>query len=276
MSPGLHLAPYPDSRQCPFGTKIPHDCAAHCLDFLREMIKRETTGQVAAIILEPIQGTNGNVVPPPGFFEGVRAIASDIGAMFISDEMITGFGRTGKMFGCEHESTTPDIMTIGKGFGGGFPVSGVVTTNEIAMAKPWSNPSGSSSSYGGNPLASAACDVTLQIILRDKLVENSAAVGLAMLKNLNELKSRQPLIGAVRGRGLMIGVDLVDPKTQKPLGKAMCREIFEEGLRRGVLTMAYNPSLRINPPLVISEKQALHGLELLAQALDVVQRRHGL
>ncbi len=276
MAPGLHLSPYPDSRKCPLGAAGPHDCGAHCLDFLREKIKRETTGDVAAIILEPIQGTNGNVIPPAGFFKGVRELARELDAVFISDEMITGFGRTGKMFGCDHEGVVPDMMTIGKGFGGGFPVSGVVTSDETSAAKPWSNPSGSSSSYGGNPLASAACDATLQAILRDKLVENSAKVGAAMLEKLARMKVSQPLIGAVRGRGLMIGVDLADPKNGRPLDKTYCREIFEEGLRRGVLTMAYNPSLRINPPLVISESDALRGLDLLGESLDVVRRRHGL
>jgi 4-aminobutyrate aminotransferase-like enzyme len=276
MAPGLHLSPYPDSRRCPFGTKGEHDCGGHSLDFLREKLKRETTGAVAAIILEPIQGTNGNVVPPPGFFAGVRELAREIGALFISDEMITGFGRTGKMFGCDHEGVVPDLMTIGKGFGGGYPVSGVVTTAEIAAAKPWSNPSGSSSSYGGNPLASAACDATLSVILREKLVEHSARVGDVMLKALQRLQADEPLIGAVRGRGLMLGVDLVHPKDGTPLDKAACREIFEEGLKRGVLTMAYNPSLRINPPLVIAEAEALRGLELLGESLRAVRRRRGL
>ena len=276
MAPGLHLSPYPDSRKCPLGTVGAHDCAAHCLDFLREKIKRETTGAVAAIILEPIQGTNGNVIPPAGFFKGVRDIAQEIGAVFISDEMITGFGRTGKMFGCEHEDVIPDMMTIGKSFGGGFPVSGVVTTTDIASAKPWANPSGSSSSYGGNPLASAACDATLAAILRENLVENSAKVGAAMRQRLEQMKERCPLIGSVRGRGLMIGVDLISPQTGQALDKALCREIFEEGLKRGVLTMAYNPSLRINPPLVISEASALHGLGMLEESIKAVRQRRGL
>jgi len=275
-APGLHLSPYPDSRNCPFGVKETHDCGAHSLSFLREKIKRETTGAVAAIIIEPVQGTNGNVIPPAGFFKGVQEIAKEIGAVFISDEMITGFGRTGKMFGCDHEGVIPDMMTIGKGFGGGFPVSGVVTTDEISAAKPWSNPSGSSSSYGGNPLASAACDTTLKIIIRDKLVENAATVGAAMLRRLTEIQANQPLIGSLRGRGLMIGVDLVNPMDKKPLDKNICKEIFEEGLKRGVLTMAYNPSLRINPPLVITEKQALDGLDLMAEAMTVVAKRRSL
>jgi 4-aminobutyrate aminotransferase-like enzyme len=223
-----------------------------------------------------VQGTNGNVIPPAGFFKGVRELAQEIGCVFISDEMITGFGRTGRMFGCDHEGVIPDLMTIGKGFGGGFPVSGVVASDATASAKPWANPSGSSSSYGGNPLASAACDITLRVILRDQLVENAAKVGAAMLKRLEEMKAKSPLIGSVRGRGLMLGVDLVDPKSGKTLDKAVCREIFEEGLRRGVLTMAYNPSLRINPPLVISEREALDGLARLDESLDAVRRRRGL
>ena len=276
MMPGVHLSPYPDSRRCPLGTTGPHDCGAHTLEFLREKIKRETTGSIAAIIVEPIQGTNGNVVPPAGWFKAVRELARELGAVFISDEMICGFGRTGRMFGCDHEGVIPDIMTIGKGFGGGFPVAGVVTSSEIAAAKPWSNPSGSSSSYGGNPLASAACDATLQVILRDKLVENSAKVGASMLAELGRMKEKQPLIGAVRGRGLMIGVDLVNPKTGASLDKAICREIFEDGLKRGVLTMAYNPSLRINPPLVITEAQALDGLARLGESLETVRRRRSL
>jgi 4-aminobutyrate aminotransferase-like enzyme len=125
-------------------------------------------------------------------------------------------------------------------------------------------------------LASAACDTTLQIILRDKLVENAATVGAAMLQRLTKIQQQQPLIGSLRGRGLMIGVDLVNPNDKKPLDKAICREIFEEGLKRGVLTMAYNPSLRINPPLVITEKQALDGLDLMADAMNVVAKRRSL
>jgi 4-aminobutyrate aminotransferase-like enzyme len=275
LAPGRYLSPYPDPRRCPFGTKAAHDCSAHCLEFLREMIRRQTSNAVCAILLEPIQGTNGNIVPPKGFFAGVREIAREIGALFISDEMITGFGRTGKSFGCDHEDVIPDIMTIGKGMAGGFPVSGVVTSDEIAGSRPFANPSGSSSSYGGNPLASAAADATLSIIESEKLIENSKRVGASLLKKLEEIQKRCPLITGVRGRGLMIGVDLVDPKTSKPLDTASCREIFEEGLKRGIMTMAYTPSLRINPPLVISESQALDGMNRLEEALSVVQRRKG-
>ncbi len=273
MAPGLYMSPYPNPGKCPFGTTGEHDCAAHCLDFLREMIKRETTGAVCAIIAEPIQGTAGNVIPAPGFLKGLRELTKELEAMYISDEMITGFARTGRMFGCEHEGVVPDIMTVGKGMAGGFPVSGVIASTVVAESKPFANPSGSSSSYGGNPLASAAADAALTAIIEEKLVENSRRVGAALLARLEKTRAASPMIGAVRGRGLMIGVDLVDPKTKKPLETPVCREVFDECLKTGLLTMAYNPSLRINPPLTITEAEAMRGADILESALKTVAKR---
>ena len=276
LMPGLYLTPYPNQDHCPFGTKGEHDCAAHCLDFMRELIKRSTAGALAAVIVEPIQGTAGNVIPAAGWLKGLRALTNELGALLISDEMITGFGRTGTMWGCDHEKIIPDIMTVGKGLGGGFPVSGVITSTEISQSKPWGNPSGSSSSYGGNPFASAACDAALQIILKEKLVDNSRTMGTLLLSRLAELKTRSPLIGLVRGRGLMIGVELVNPKTRKPLEGALCRELFEECLTRGLLTMSYNPMLRINPPLTITKDEVEHGVAVFAEALGALAGRHDL
>ncbi len=149
LMPGAYLSPYASCARCAFGKTYP-SCEWHCVDFLRKKIEVETTREVAAIIVEPIQGTAGNVVPPPGYLQLLRELADELGALLICDEMITGFGRTGKMFAIEHEGVLPDIMTVGKGFGGGFPMSGVIAREELAFSKPWANPSGSSSSYGGN------------------------------------------------------------------------------------------------------------------------------
>ena len=274
LMPGVYTTPYPNQDHCPFGTQGEHDCAAHCLQFVRETIKRSTANAIAAIIVEPVQGTAGNVIPAKGWLKGLRALATEIGAVLISDEMITGFGRTGKFWGCDHEDVIPDIMTVGKGLGGGFPVSGVITSTEVAQSKPWGNPSGSASSYGGNPFASAACDAALQIILKEKLVENSRKMGELLLKRIDELKS--PLVGLTRGRGLMIGVELVNPKTRQPLDKALCRELFEECLTRGLLTMSYNPMLRINPPLTITGAEVETGVATFGEALKSLAARHGL
>ncbi|MHB2025498.1 MAG: aspartate aminotransferase family protein [Elusimicrobiota bacterium] len=276
LMPGLYQSPYPDSRRCPLGAREQHDCSGHCLDFLREMIRRETAGSLCAIILEPMQGTSGNLIPPPGFVAGVKDVAHENGALFIADEMITGFGRTGRWFGVEHENVVPDIMTIGKGMAGGFPVSGLATTEDIAAAKPFSNPSGSSSSYGGNPLAAAAADATLSILREENLIENSRAVGEALLNRLKDMRSRVSIVGDVRGRGLMIGVDLIHPKTGAPLDKALCRDVFARCLRRGLIAMSYAPSVRINPPLVITKAEALLGAERFEEALASAAKQHGL
>ena len=277
FAPGMYLSPYPNTYRCPFGTAVEHDCAAHCLEFLRAKIRKETSHAVAAVIAEPIQGTAGNVIPPKGWLAGLREITREIGALWISDEMICGFGRTGRWFGCQHEDAVPDILTLGKGLGGGFPVSAVATTAEIAGAKPFANPSGSSSSYGGNPLASAACEATLRIIDEDGLVDNAKVIGEFLLSRLSPLKDKYPFVGDVRGRGLMIGVELVKDKTSKePLAKDICRFLFEECLARGLMTMAYTPSVRFNPPLLLTRDEAQRGASLFDEALAAVARRFSL
>ncbi len=270
MMPGTFNAPYPDCYRCPFGTTL-DKCGLICAEFVKDKLKYETTGQLAAIILEPIQGTNGNVVPPASFLQAMRDLAHERGALFICDEMITGFGRTGKNFGSEHFDVVPDIMTVGKGFGAGFPITGVISTDEIVKSEPWSKPSFSSSSYGGNPLAAAAASAALAILIEDKLIQNSAQVGEIMLERLRTMQEKHPLIGDVRGRGLLIGVDLVtDRKTRKPLEKQRCERLYLECLRRGLMTMAYNPRFRINPPLCIDEATAHKACDILDEALQVI------
>src|SRR5207302_10064369 len=202
-----------------------------------------------------------------------RDIAHENGAVFISDEMICGFGRTGKMFGCDHDGVEPDIMTIGKGMGSGFPVSGVVTTDELAQAKPWSLPSASSSSYGGNPLASAAAQVTIRTIVDDHLTENSARVGEVLLQGLKKIADQYEFVGEVRGKGLLIGMDLVkNRKTNEKMPKPICEMFFRECLKRGLIMMGYAPRVRIHPPLVLSEAEALDGVTRIDAALSAISK----
>ena len=172
------------------------------------------------MLVEPFQGTAGNVIPPDEFLPAVKEIARENDAVLIADEMITGFGRTGKMWGVEHTGVQPDIMTVGKGMGSGFPVSGVLLREEVAQAKPFSKPSASSSSYGGNPLAAVAVGQTLRSIQEEHLVENSRTVGATLLARLLALKEKFEFVGDVRGRGLMIGIDLVrDRHTRQELSR---------------------------------------------------------
>jgi 4-aminobutyrate aminotransferase-like enzyme len=273
--PGQYSTPYADCYRCPLKLRYP-DCGIACAEYVRDVIRYQTAGEIAAIIVEPIQGTAGNIIPPDGFLRAVQSVARDHGALFFADEMITGFGRTGAMWGTEHEGIVPDIMTVGKGVGGGFPLSAVISTDTLTQAKPWSNPSFSSSSYGGNPLASAAGLAALQIILNEDLVKNADRVGAVMLTELQRLKEKYRTVGEVRGRGLLLGIELVeDRQSRKPLDRAITRDLYQECLRRGLLSMTYAPTVRINPPLVITEELAREGLAILDEALGAVLRRHG-
>jgi 4-aminobutyrate aminotransferase-like enzyme len=274
--PGQYLSPYADCYRCPLKLRYP-DCGIACAEYLRDVIRYQTGGAIAAIIVEPIQGTAGNVIPPQGFLRAVQAIARDHGALLIADEMLTGFGRTGAMWGAEHDGVVPDVMTVGKGMGGGFPLSGVISTPELTGRAPWSNPSASSSSYGGNPLGAAAGLAALEIILKEDLVRNAERVGKSMLLRLEALKEKYRCVGEVRGKGLMLGIELVkDRATKEPLGKDVTRALYRECLHRGLVAMTYSPSIRINPPLVISEDTALAGLAILDEALEAVVREHRL
>ena len=274
LMPGRYLAPYAACARCAFDKTFPA-CHWHCVDFLRKKIAVETASDIAAIIVEPIQGTAGNIVPPPGYLKELRRLADEIGAVLICDEMITGFGRTGTMFAVEHEGVVPDIITIGKGFGGGFPVSGLLIREQVAQAKPWANPSGSSSSYGGNPLAAAAARVTVETIINDGLVEHSRRLGALMLAEMKTWEAEIPIVSDVRGRGLMIGMDLVVPGTRRLLDKQQTRWVFDALLARGVIAMIYNPEVRINPPLVITEEQAMSALATIKDVLHDAAGRAG-
>jgi 4-aminobutyrate aminotransferase-like enzyme len=272
MVPGSHIVPYADCYRCPL--KLTHpSCGVACADVARKQIKMQSTNRVAAIIVEPMQGTNGNVIPPDDFLPAVRSIADEMGALLIADEMITGFGRTGSYWGIDHSGVRPDIITLGKAFGGGFPLSGVLTTDAIANAKPWANPSGSSSSYGGNPLGAAAGAASLRIIDDEKLVENARLVGEHMLAELRPFVDDFPFVGEVRGRGLFLGVELVaDKKTRAPLPKTITTRIYEECVKRGLLTMAYAPRVRLQPALTIDRATASNGIAILREVFELAKR----
>jgi 4-aminobutyrate aminotransferase-like enzyme len=271
---GRFSVPYADCARCPFGLRYP-DCSLACADFARQAIKKTTSGAVAAIIIEPMQGTAGNVIPPPEFLPAIQSIAKEIGALLIADEMITGFGRTGRWFGCNHSDVVPDIMTVGKGMGNGFPISGVISSDEIVKAEPFSRASASSSSYGGNPLAATAALATIETIVDDGLVEHAARLGAHMLDRLRGMQEKYAFIGDVRGVGMMIGVDLVaDRETNEPLGRPKTERIFLDALQHGLLMMGYFPRIRLNPPLTTTREQADQGLDILDQVFARAAREH--
>jgi len=286
---GFHLAPFPDPTRFR-GSEA--DGLDQSISSLKRVIGDQAGGRPAAILVEPIQGTAGNIVPPAGFLAALREIARECGALLIADEMITGFGRTGRMFGCNHDEVTPDIITMGKGMASGFPVSAVLSTDAIVAAEPFSLPSASSSSYGGNPLAAAAALVTIQTICDEGLVDNAVRVGGVLLDGLRRIASRNPSIANVRGKGLLIGFDLVRPAVARQpdatsrgdredgrhvrlpadhlLPKEDCVRFFKACLANGLILMGYTPRVRIHPPLILTADEAVRALGIIEGALESV------
>ncbi len=269
LAPGAHLAPYADCANCPFKLEHP-SCGLLCVEFTRDKLKRETTGSLAAILVEPMQGTAGNVIPPPDWLPAIASVAKENGALLIADEMITGLGRTGRYFAVERSDVKPDIMTLGKALGGGYPVAAVVSRAEVVSSEPWSKPSFSSSSYGGNPLASAAVEASVGIIVDEHLPENARTLGARFRRGLEFLAEKHPFVRNVRGEGLFLGFDLLSPRDSTPWTHATCRKLFDALLRRGMITMAYAPRVRINPPLVITADQVDESLAVFDEAFSEV------
>ena len=256
------LSPY--CYRCPLKLKYP-DCGVACAEDVKELISTTTTGSIAGILVEPIQGVGGFITPPKEYFKIVADIIRDHGGIFISDEVQTGFGRTGKMWGIEHYGVEPDIITMAKGIANGFPISAVITTNEIAASLT----KNTISTFGGNPVSCVAAKKTIEIIIRDKLAENSTAMGTILRNGLETLKEKYPkVIGDVRGMGLMQAFELVvnETKFDRTPNTQACDQLLEETKKRGLLIGRgglYGNAIRISPPLNINKDEIESALEKL-------------
>ena len=228
---GFVHAAAPYCYRCPFKLTYP-ECGLACADDIEELIMTTTTGEIAAFMAEPILGVGGFVVPPPGYFERVEEITRKHGGLFIADEVQTAWGRTGdKWFGIEHWDVQPDIITSAKGLGNGVPIGITVATQDVADKYPGLT----FSTFGGNPVSMAAALAVLKFIEDEDLKKNAAEVGGYLRQELERLKDKHPVIGDVRGLGLMQGLELVkDRETKEPAPQAVLT-VFEETKRRGVL-----------------------------------------
>jgi 4-aminobutyrate aminotransferase-like enzyme len=264
---GIKHAHAPYCYRCPFGLNYP-SCELKCARDIEDLIQTTTAGQVAGIIAEPIFGVGGFITPPPGWMNVAVEIVRRYGGVFICDEVQTGFGRTGKMWGIEHDGLAPDVMTVAKGIANGHPVSAVLACEPIAAA--WT--SGNIATFGGNPIACAAAIATIDVIEAEKLVDNAAAMGNVLRQGLDALKAKCTAIGDVRGRGLMQGVELViDEKAgnRAPNPDAALR-VLEETRKRGLLLGRgglYGNVLRVAPPLIVSRTEIETALKILDESL---------
>lgn len=271
ISVGIAHAVNPYCYRCPLHLKYP-ECEVACAGDVENLIQTGTSGQIAAFIAEPIQGVGGFITPPAEYFKMVFRIVKKYGGLFISDEVQTGWGRTGKKwFGIEHWEVTPDILTSAKGLANGVPVGLTVTTPEIASSFQGLN----ISTFGGNPVTSVAAKATIDFIEEEGLLENAHMVGSYFRGKLEELQAKHPLIGDVRGRGLMQALELVkDRKTKEPAAEATV-QVMERARDHGLLIGKgglYGNVLRLSPMLNITKADVDEAVRLLDRSFAEVQR----
>ena len=270
MMPGMYHAPYANCYRCPVNLK-PESCAAECLGYVEDqiMVHLVSPDEVAGVIVEPIQGEGGYVVPAPQFHQRLRELTRKHGILLIADEVQSGMGRTGRMFACEHFGLDADIVTIAKGIASGLPL-GVTSARADVMTWP---PGAHASTFGGNPVSCAAALATIKV-LKDGLVRNAEEVGRYLMDKLRALMDKYPLIGDVRGRGLMIGVELVRDRQTKERATTERDRIVQEMFKRGVLILgAGRNAIRFAPPLVINTSQADIVVDVFDQAMATVTKK---
>ncbi len=266
MSPGIVFTPFAYCYRCAFKQSYP-ECGMWCMDYLENQVLTMggTTNQIASIFVEPIQGEGGYVVPPKEFLPRLKKICENQNALLVMDEVQTGFARTGKMFACEHFNTVPDILVLGKALGGGVPLGAIIAKHDIM--RKW-RPGSHSSTFGGNAITMAAGLAHVQAIIEENLADRAAKLGDYAMKLLKEIQQRREIIGDVRGKGLMIGVELVKNQYTKEPHEAT--NIQGKCWRAGLMTITsgfYGNVFRIAPPLCISKAQLEKGFEIFEQAL---------
>jgi len=265
---GCTFLPAPYCYRCFFELEYPK-CQLRCARALEDIIKFNTYDSVAAFIAEPLLGEGGIITPPDEYFKEIEKILKKYGILFLVDEVQTGFARTGKMFAIEHYGVEPDIMAMAKGIADGFPLSAFIAREEIADSF---KPGDHLSTFGGNPVSCAAGLANIEFLEEQKLAGQARKKGDFLRSRLEPLKARYPMIGEIRGKGLMIGIELVRDQQKTPAnteGTRIRDFCCENGLLIG-LGGTYGNVLRIQPPLVISEKQLEEVVRLLDQALSKV------
>ncbi len=267
--PGVTHVPFPNNYRPVFAGA---DQGEAVLNYIENVLFQNNmpAHEVAAILLEPIQGEGGYIVPPDSFLPGLRALCDRYGILLIADEVQTGIGRTGKMFAVEHWEVQPDIITTAKGLASGMPI-GTVTARKSLMEQ-WPN-GAHGNTYGGNPLCCAAALVTIDLI-ETEYKDNAARMGQYLLDKMCVLADRYPLIGEVRGKGLMIGLEFVKDRLTKAPAKKFVQEVIHEVFHNGLLLLPCGVStIRLMPPLMLTQDLADEAVEILDKSIAVVAER---
>jgi 4-aminobutyrate aminotransferase-like enzyme len=271
MSGTLHLPMYHCYR-CSLGHKHYSECGYACANYLKIALKTQTSNRTAAVVIEPIQGIGGVVEAPPEYFKVLQPILAENQILLIVDEVQTGFGRTGKMFGIQHYGVEPDVVTLAKGLGGGMPIGAVLARSDVADTFPGPD----FSTFGGNPVSCRAALTAIEVLEEEHLVDNAADVGSFFKRALLEMSKHHPFLDDVEGKGLLIGAEITLDKTRRtPAGNDILTRILDEALKEKVLIgrggLYYN-RIRFQPPLCFTRKEAERTLEAFEKALSIAEK----
>lgn len=261
--------PYAYCYRCSYNLTYPA-CNLACVDYLENSLfaHKLSPEEVAAIFVEPVQGEGGYIVPPNGWLAKLRELCDKYGILLVDDEVQSGIGRTGKMFATEHWGVVPDIICSAKSLASGMPLSAMIAKEEVMTWPPGAH----GSTFGGNPVATAAAQATLDIVEEEGLMQNAEKIGSVLKENLNGIAAESKMIGDVRGLGLMIGVELVKDKTTKARAKKETEKVMAACFERGLMVLPCGPnSIRFSPPLNITQEQADTAVQIFAEALFAVE-----
>ena len=268
LVPEVTHVPYPYCYRCPFGLKYP-ECDMWCVDFIEEEVlkKYHPPEDTAAMIVEPIQGEGGYVVPPDDYFQRLKKILDKYDILLADDEIQSGMGRTGKWFAIEHWGVTPDIVACAKALASGLPLGATIARQELMDWEGGSH----ANTFGGNPVACAAALQVIDIIKEEKLMENATRQGAYLMKRLKEMQQKYPIMGDIRGKGLMVAVEFVkDPETKEPAAQEV-EDITNKCFKRGLaIITAGKSAMRFAPPLIITHDLIDEGLEIFEGAVKEV------
>lgn len=270
-APGYFLAPRGYCYRCEFRQQYP-DCDLLCVDYIRTVIKEETAGRVAGIVLEPIQGWAGSVVPPDGWIQAIRKLCDEYGILLMADEVLTCMARTGKMFAMQHWDTVPDVMTLGKGFGNGFPVTAMLVADKY---KEVIEKISASTSYGGNPMACAAALASLEVIEEEDLCARSAHLGEILMQRMKQLEASSPIVGEARGLGCLLGLELVKDKATKEPFDLAGQMVYQKAFHKGLAWIPAGHILRMSPPLIMEDDLAMKAMDIIEESIAETARELG-
>ena len=273
-APGFFLAPRPNPYRDAFGRSKEEALkdSTPYIRMLEQSIDNESSGHVAAIVLEPIQGWNGSVVPPDDFLPKLRELCDRKGILLFADEVLTCMSRTGSYLAMDHWGVTADITTLGKGFGNGFPVTAMCVSKELAPAVEKIS---ASSSYGGNPMACAAALASIEVIEEEQLNERSTHLGELAMKKMEEIKAAHKIVGDVRGKGCLLAMELVkDQDTKEPFEKAGSM-VYQKSFQKGLAWVPSKHILRLSPPMIMEDDMLLKGFDIIEDAIAETEKELG-